>query len=242
MSAQIKKHGSSKRVNPVRLFLTPLIVVIVLSLSWLIYRSMLTPTGINEVASKIKIDSNGCYYKQVQCVTAPCEPILVCPTQTSTGQVCTQEAGTCIGLDGSCVTFTDGCEKSRLCSPKQLATGDRGSCGFTKPTPKPNPSCLACPMVSRPPEGWCNGGKIITKGVDACGCELGGECIMPPSPSVVANPALLTTFYATTTCGVAHFSSYQYTCSNGQKFSENSQCISLTSAMASARVKCRSSL
>jgi hypothetical protein len=29
-------------------------------------------------------DANGCYYKQVQCFQAPCDPILICPTPTPT--------------------------------------------------------------------------------------------------------------------------------------------------------------
>lgn len=48
---------------------------------------------------------NGCHYEQVQCITAPCDPILVCPSPTlppfDEGVACTMDAKIC--PDGSAV-------------------------------------------------------------------------------------------------------------------------------------------
>lgn len=55
-------------------------VVIVISTSFLLFSRNPQPTSDNQ--------QPGCYYQQVQCIRAPCDPILVCPTaipeQTST--------------------------------------------------------------------------------------------------------------------------------------------------------------
>lgn len=123
-------------------------------------------------------DENGCYYQQVKCVKAPCEPIMVCPSGAPSaspasscvplptcpegrrcdlmvpklapgqvycngdspkptkdpGRICTQVAGTCQGIDGTCVNYTDGCQQQELCAQPIE------SCRKTLPTSQPIPS------------------------------------------------------------------------------------------------------
>lgn len=63
---------------------------------------------------------SGCFYQAVQCIKAPCDPVLVCtvrPTSTPTSIACAQEVGMCASnLDSSCVTYTDSCQKNSLCA------------------------------------------------------------------------------------------------------------------------------
>lgn len=270
MSAQIqkkrilqRKSKSQTKSNNLRKYLLPLIVVVVLSLAWLIYRSILIPSGINLVSTNPDFQMTaptGCYYKKVQCVKAPCEPILVCPTVESTNsQICTQVAGSCMGKEDKCVSYSNGCEQARLCNPNLSSD----LCNTPKkPIIKPAvdipadctlwfDGCNRCSVVDGKISG-CTMMACITEGSTSNSPKcIAYKSVSPtPSPSLIPTPIVstvpkssyLANFYASNACGEAHFSSYQYTCSNGQKFSENSLCVSLISAMASARSKCKASL
>ena len=63
-------------------------IVFFLSALYLVYRSILVKPDINQISVKptstykpkaTSLPKPGCYYKQVNCFKAPCEPILVCP-------------------------------------------------------------------------------------------------------------------------------------------------------------------
>ncbi len=258
---QHKKSQSQKMSGTLKRILFPLVALVVVSLSWLVYRSILKPTGINEVALMTKIDSSGCYYKQVQCVKAPCEPVLVCPTTTEStnSQICTQVAGSCMGKEEKCVSYSNGCEQARLCNPNISSD----LCSAPK-KPLINPAA-DIPADCKSWYDGCNTCMVVNGKITGCtmmACVTGGSATNPPkclsyksvsptpSPSLIPTPivstvpksSFLANFYASSPCGEAHFSSYQYTCSNGQKFSENSLCVSLISAMESARTKCRADL
>lgn len=180
-----------------------IILVITLALGWSLSRSMISPLNINLISTdkpgytQSPVAPEGCYYKQVQCIQAPCDPMLVCesPVPLATPpkrEICTQIAGTCTGLDGNCVNFTNGCERARLCALDQAPSG----------------TC----SIARPPSAT------------------------PPIGGVITN------LYATVPCGEAHYKSFVYTCLNGQKYSEETQCLNIKDALINAQNKCRTGI
>lgn len=95
----------------------------------------------------------GCYYRQVTCIQAPCNPILVCPTPTLTQQqLCVQHGGRCESLYVNCPTPDNqlpyNCGTGLRCIPAGM------SCG---PTPTPttiyssNPNPPLCTQSTIPP-------------------------------------------------------------------------------------------
>ncbi len=132
-----------------RVFIAVALVLTVGLGIWSLSRSLFAPVDINLVGTGKPAVSDirkevppGCYYKQVQCIQEPCNPMLICDTPTPSqapspiGEVCTQEVGNCTGLDGTCTAYSDGCQKSRLCDPKQPA--GRGVCVMTNTRIPPN--------------------------------------------------------------------------------------------------------
>lgn len=129
------------------------------------------PAGINEIGKTqvawtgTERQPNGCYTKEVQCVQAPCEPILVCPpgvTPAPTPQMCTQEVGSCLNGVGECVGYTDGCQKSKMCGT------DIRKCDLINQTPLPTSSPISC---------TCPPGAM---------CKLDARC--NPSPTALPSP------------------------------------------------------
>lgn len=83
----------------------------------------------------------GCHYQQVQCIRAPCDPILVCPTPPS-------------GVTGTLSVPTPTCTPRPKCldaNPRCLMPETPDMCGaLPKPTAKEGPpTTYTCP-----PSGW----------------------------------------------------------------------------------------
>ncbi len=104
-------------------------ILVIFAIGLSLYRSFTEPSSINlidnsENDSEFNIPSEtntmlprGCTYHVVQCATAPCPPILICASLDPIRQpVCTQEAGSCIGNNGVCTGYRDGCQKAKLCA------------------------------------------------------------------------------------------------------------------------------
>lgn len=163
----VKATKSKSKFNLKTIFL--LAIVVVPLLIWSVYRSLLAPSDINLVATDLKIrpgttTESGCFYKQVKCFQAPCEPILVCPAgvtppSPSTTPNCKMgcpmiarpPADWC--ANGTVVSkgvSECGCELPGECVPKASIS------------PKPTPSCIPNP------------------------CPPGAECttVMPPGDTV----------------------------------------------------------
>ncbi len=83
----------------------------------------------------------GCHYQQVQCIQAPCDPILVCTTPTPT------HSGTC---------KTTGCS-GQLCSDKDITT----TCEY-----KPEYACYGSATCTRLNSGQC--GWVQTPELQSC--------------------------------------------------------------------------
>jgi hypothetical protein len=175
---------------------------------------------------------SGCYYEQVQCIKAPCNPILKCGPSPSP-RFCTQVAGTCLTPAGQCVGYSNGCQRSDLCgaSPKQ--------CTITKPVPSATPINCTCPP-----------GAI---------CKLDARCrvsptptpkpsIAPsptpyPSPSVASCVPKITSLSLKTSsnCAGDTFSYASYTCTGGTPtiLSMNG-CLSASAIFTQVRSTCGS--
>lgn len=256
MPSKIHSKKPAKKTFFRRLF-SIFILIFVISLSWVGYRALLTPTDINLVGNhrgpapgeidkmSLREAPAGCYYKQVQCIQAPCEPILICDTTSDPQyEVCTQIAGTCTGTDGQCVTFTNGCERGRLCAKDQSAS----TCTVAKPTPTQTPppkctswfdGCNTCGVKDGVIAG-CT--KMACKGeLQKPECRAYSDATPIPSPKP-SEAGVLTTFYASSPCGESHYKSFTYTCSNGKKYSESTLCVDIAQAMTTARTKCRTGL
>lgn len=249
--------------------------------SRIVYLKMVNPSGINEVSSgmvatsgitaeeQARLDSNtigkpgaklpnGCVSKQVQCIKAPCPPVWSCPPGVTPppedSRVCTQEAGSCIGIKGQCETYTDGCKKAALCaSPYQ-------KCDMTRPTP---PSTTPQPCVTRPS---CPAGRVcpttaLAKGQIYCDpkptippapspslrpsctcpagavCKLSADCNKPTPAPVVSG---LASFSATKSCGASSFMNISYSCTMGksQIVLANGSCVDMYSALKKAISYC----
>lgn len=223
------------------------------------------PSEINFVsdttAKRVRLDSNGCFYQQVQCVKAPCEPILVCPDGMSPlpskePEMCTQEAGACIGYKGECVTYTDGCIKSRICAtpyqachptptptaipgctkdlficPDGTKVGRTGpDCTFVCSTPTPTPTSSCIPRPSCLDEDP----RCLIKAAE-------GTVYCPPSsPTPTPSSVKISFFQAANPCGEAHFYNYQVTCYNGvEKDLSADRCQPLSIALSNAAVTCQ---
>lgn len=59
---------------------------------------------------------SGCTYKQVQCIQAPCDPVLECNLSSPRPQACTKIAGSCLNNARVCQTFSDGCQQAKICA------------------------------------------------------------------------------------------------------------------------------
>jgi hypothetical protein len=93
----------------------------------------------------------GCYYKQVECIQAPCDPILVCPTPT--GPTCIPRPRCLEGTpknDGQvyCAQISELSAGTRYCPPLPTPT-----CTPRLPCMDPAPGQPRC-MVDMPFGGW----------------------------------------------------------------------------------------
>lgn len=205
--------------------------------------------------------ASGCYYQDVQCFKAPCEPILVCPDGASPlpskePEVCTQEAGACIGYKGECVTYTNGCIKSRICAKPYQA------CRPTS-TPTPIPGCtkdlftcpdgsrvgrtgtdcaFVCPTPTATPISSCVPRPSCLDADPRCLIKaVEGTTYCPPSsPTPTPSSVKISFFQAANPCGEAHFYNYQVTCYNGvEKDLSAGRCLPLSIALSNAAVTCQ---
>lgn len=263
--SRIKKLPRRSLTN----FLLGVALVFVFSMiGWSYYQSQMTTPEVNLVAvgKPTPIDENGCYLKEVQCVKAPCEPIKVCPTTTTSNT---------IPLD--CNSWFDGCNTCQVkdgrilgCTKKvcKLNARIKPYClqySVASPVPTPTPqACVpnpcppnreACKLAALP-EGqvYCPVSDPVACTKDAYTCpdgtkvgRTGPKCefVCPtatPSPSLPPSPALvmLTNFSASSPCGASHFKSYQFSCSNGIKRAfDTSICQNLSDAIAKAKEACQ---
>ncbi len=129
---------------------------------------------------------NSCYYQQVQCFQAPCEPILICPT-TIPGPTCIPRPPCLDAVDGlrclmperegmcpppsptpACSIPPPGCLGSDGTVICKMAVPPGGWCPQVTSTPTctplpdcyGQPSCISLPFI--PPGGWCNKEETFT--------------------------------------------------------------------------------
>ena len=108
-----------------------------------------TPLSVNEIGSKAqRVNTYGCYLKQVQCFQAPCEPVVYCPVPVPASDVCTQEYGTCQDLSGACHTYTDGCDQAYSCAAPLMSCAKPAQTTTTKN--KPGQHCYTWGKMK-----WC---------------------------------------------------------------------------------------
>lgn len=237
MATKIKKsRGSSKRAPAKKSFfknrfviLFALFLVIALG-AWGLIRSMAVPTDINLVESTGKlttptdpmvariVDEKGCYYQSVQCVKAPCEPILVCPPTASQSPTSTIPSG--------CVSWFDGCN---TCTVKNgvISGCTKKACKLDSNN-QPKPYCIAY------------SGDIVSTPVPTAIPTIVPTATPTPSPTPSQILVTITNFSASTPCGVSHFKNYQFTCSLGAKHTINDNtCINLVDAVKRAKDLCQ---
>lgn len=93
---KLNSKSSSQNKTP-HLSKLLLVTLLVFSLGlgiWTFIRSQMVASDINLISTERVptatntrpgvVDANGCYYQAVQCLQAPCEPVLVCPTVNNT--------------------------------------------------------------------------------------------------------------------------------------------------------------
>lgn len=213
-----------------KLFLVVGLAIFVLVGLRVAYNAMVQPSEINEVTggfrkqdAPIRVDSNGCYEKQIQCAKAPCNPIMVCPAgvspapvATKGGEFCTQEAGTCLTPAGQCVGYSNGCQKAELCgsSAKQCSV-------VTKPVPTASPSCTCPPGAVCKLDARCNASPISKPSIAPTPTPK--PSITPsltPYPSPTLTPSCVSkiaslSLRTSVTCTGDTFSHANYTCAGG---------------------------
>lgn len=206
------------------------------------------PAGVNEVAnSKVawvegQKQGSGCYEKQVQCVKAPCEPVLVCPPGVSpipTPQVCTQDAGSCLNSVGECVGYTDRCQRAKMCGK------DFRRCDMTKPTPTPVASPISC---SCPPGARCKmDARCSTPTPKPTPTPTPIATSVPtttPAPSLRPSPIAikggLSSFVAKKSCGGDSYLYITFSCNNQKNLMTiaDNTCTDIYSAMKKATLEC----
>ncbi len=132
-------------------------------------------------ACEIPSPPPGCHYEQVKCVKAPCDPILVCPTNYT--QQCSDSGGTWESFDDSCLDLCDYVDKKVAC---RVQTADHCNCGPEM--------CWSSDVQSCIPNQQAND-EIVYCETDGS-CPIGYECITPPAiecvgrlcPTVVSFP------------------------------------------------------
>jgi hypothetical protein len=147
---------------------------------------------------RYKLPPSGCMYKRVQCVKAPCDPILICnQPQPSTTAVPSPVAGCTKDL----FICKDGTKVGR--------TGDKCEfvCPTPTPTPTPKPTATAAPGCTKDLFICKDGTKV---GRTGSSCEF--VCPTPPPQAGVVS-----SFTASNPCSFDSFKDYSYTCKNGQK-------------------------
>ncbi|MBP9702970.1 hypothetical protein KBD69_04760 [Candidatus Woesebacteria bacterium] len=261
MATKIKKSSKSSKRAPAkksffknRLAIMFTLLVVLGLVAWGVMRSMAVPSDINLVESTGKttsatdprvtriIDEKGCYYQTVQCVKAPCEPILVCPAATAlpTGSI-----------PLGCTTWFDGCNTCSVvngvatgCTKKGCKTDvSRAYCVAYGPD---KPETTSVPTPTPPPVAACtkdayacpDGTKVGRTGPN---CEFVCPSAAPTStPTPKQDQVTLTNFSASTPCGQSHFKNYQFSCSLGAKHTiNNNTCMDLTEAVSRAKELCQ---
>ena len=156
------------------------VVVAVGLLSAGIFKFFVTPVDINLVSSAVASfppAPSGCSYRVSQCVKEPCDndiklvcPIVAPPTE---GQVCSQVAGSCVGKNGLCTTFTNGCAQDKVCAKPYVTCG-------TRPVPSIEPS-QTCTTECSKTTGVC---------MKTCCSNQSGttQCTTAPEPTPSATP------------------------------------------------------
>lgn len=141
----------------------------------------------------------GCYYQQVQCVNAPCNPVLVCPTPGASSCTYARNGAAC--TIGSCPTCVPGRACPAIACRLQSGTCQNGQCvpGCTPPPAEcvdangglslcdPRPGVTWCRPTAIPtptPHNWCPGPNGTTCAWDCNTCNLAGGCTRMKCPAV----------------------------------------------------------
>lgn len=113
----------------------------------------------------------GCYYRQVQCFQAPCDPVLTCPSTTPSQNFCTGKSnGTACDASGCPVCPPGSTQCPRLACPYTPGTCQNGQCIQTWITQPPS-SC-----TGKPDGTICNAGDCFPGPVEAGGTERATVC------------------------------------------------------------------
>ena len=177
---------------------------------YFLYRTQAKPADINKIAIA---NPNGCYFRQVQCVNEPCEPVLYCPPPKPSTEFCSPIAGKCLTPGKICVTYADSCERATKCDQPVVSCGDT-----VKPSPSAGSSCICPPGAA---------------------CKLPPSCNTPtPVPTPAPTTGVLY-FVAKEPCGLNSFSNIVYDCTGlGSKSYSNGACTNIIQAMKAIQSLC----
>lgn len=221
-----QKRSPKKNSLQIRLSIIGLFVIFVGAGIWSFLRSQMAPSDINLIATEKEVstsyvrpgivDSDGCYYQQIECIKAPCEPIRVCtPTSTPVATI------------------------SSSISPRPSSS----IVATAIPYPTYSATPVATPLICTRDLYLCPDGTKV--GRSGPNCEFICPKATPvPSPvsSPYAQPTSigLSSFKATNTCGSSSFTTISYACNNSsvEVLLSNSECLDFTRAYKTAYAAC----
>lgn len=175
----------------------------------------------------LKREGAGCYYQEVQCVQAPCEPVLVCEDgntpdpkpgcyyatpSCAPGKMCPQVVQLiCPGEASAKPTSAPAaCTKDLFACPDGTKVGRTGpNCEFNCPTgPDPMPSSTPTGCIPRP---------SCLDDEKACRMDLKPGTVWCPTPSATPGIGTVAEFKAIGACGDMQFSEFSFTCRDNRK-------------------------
>lgn len=213
--------------------------------------SDIVPRG--ETSGKIKA---GCYYQEVQCIQAPCEPVLVCEDGNTPdpkpgcyyatpscppGKMCPQVVQLICPVDASAKPTSSpvACTKDLFNCPDGSKVGRTGpNCEFMCPTgPDPKPSSTPAGCIPRP---------SCMYDEKACRMDLKPGTVWCPEPTNPPQPSVapiavgtVATFTASNPCGDLQFREFNFTCRDNRKIGlKFEQCTSFYSALKQVTSAC----
>lgn len=143
--------------------------------TWAYLRSQVTPSAIDVVTGQVVDpgfgkpirDQNGCYYRQVECIKAPCPQVLVCPTTPTTSDRPTPAPSLIptpkVSPIPSSLPTTPACAKDATICPDGSIVGRTGpNCEFVCPTVVPS-------ATPRPTIAPTKSSLLYLEGTNPCG-------------------------------------------------------------------------
>ena len=230
MSSKKIKQKSTLSIK----FLGSLIIIGIFIIGLYSFRLIFKPAAINLIGSPeknvstigtgvvtSKIAPIGCRYMEVQCIKAPCDPVLVCdqasiPPKFSPLPIPSTTSN--MTPPANCISWFDGCN---TCSVKN---GVIGGC-----------TMMACKLATQPPSclSYIDTAPSPTPTPSATSV---------PSPVIIAKTVGVTMFSVSGACGSTSFNSISYSCNNNKMLITLSSgtCTDFSLALKKAQLDCNS--